>query len=354
VEYRNSMVEGCLANVREWLMCHTWIRWYIRDGHGNLRPIWDGTKATEAHLSEPRWRGYGMMRRTERLFDDRDIEDPGALDAELLKYESFPDERKKVQNVILRHKNVACVETRSRGPVRRRHREYDTRQREKMVIPTMYDAGRAECDRDIGDQIRELEKSSGHDSDQRREPTDRFDDYGRYLSQTILRNSYRRFQRTFPENPYRVVVTEYSCEADREFPDQPLLQFWTWSASLHVLPAAKRDEKLGAGLQRYDIADDKGDWCGSIVLDKAWADTNVLKKMKQEFIAISEAKNFTCEECEVWTYYIPKERDQSEWDLYYVLLVEERDSIVKQRVALGKVFRAAFENTQTWEEVVLG
>jgi hypothetical protein len=287
------------------------------------------------------------MRNTERLFDDRDIEDPGAPDADLLKYESYPDE---IDYVYER--------ARSRGRAHRGRREYDTRRRENIVRHRKYDTGRSFEPEHVQvvhrDDWHEAKENFGQNSNQRREPRDRFDDYGRYLPQTLLRDSYRRFQRTFPENPCRVVVTDYSREVNREFPDQPLLQFWTWSASLHVLPPAKRDEKLGAGLQRYNIADDEGDWCGSIVLDEAWADRHVLKKTKQEFIAISEAKNFTYEECEVWTYYIPKERDQSEWDLYYVLLVEERNSIVKQRVALGKVFRAAFENTQTWEEVVLG
>ena len=36
---------------------------------------------------------------------------------------------------------------------------------------------------------------------------------------------------------------------------------------------------------------------------------------RHEFIAISESKAFTKDECEIWTYYIAKDRDQSEWDL---------------------------------------
>ena len=57
-EYKSSMVDGCLSNVQEWLMKHTWIHWYIRDGHGNLRPLWHHQKSTEDKSSERRWKGY--------------------------------------------------------------------------------------------------------------------------------------------------------------------------------------------------------------------------------------------------------------------------------------------------------
>ena len=40
VEYQPGMVGGCLINLREWLAQHTWIHWYIRDGQGDLRPLW--------------------------------------------------------------------------------------------------------------------------------------------------------------------------------------------------------------------------------------------------------------------------------------------------------------------------
>ena len=99
------------------------------------------------------------------------------------------------------------------------------------------------------------------------------------------------------------------------------------------------------------MADEIGDWCGSLVADEEWMTKS--QRSKHEFIAISEAKAFTKDECDVWTYYIPKEREQSEWDLYYVLLVERKDNMRWERVALGKVFRAAFANAE-WKEIILG
>ena len=76
-----------------------------------------------------------------------------------------------------------------------------------------------------------------------------------------------------------------------------------------------------------------------------------------ELIAISEAKDFTPEEFTGWNYYIPKERDESEWDLWYVLLVEKIDEVVVRRVGLGKVFQEAFENScspgKEWKEFIM-
>ena len=55
------------------------------------------------------------------------------------------------------------------------------------------------------------------------------------------------------------------------------------------------------------------------MLDAQWIDK--AKTARQEFIALSESKKFTNEECETWSYYVPKEREESEWDLFYVMLI---------------------------------
>ncbi|KAJ3527882.1 hypothetical protein NM208_g10488 [Fusarium decemcellulare] len=41
MSYEPETLKGCLDDVQSWLMNHTWICWYLRDGHGNLRPLWD-------------------------------------------------------------------------------------------------------------------------------------------------------------------------------------------------------------------------------------------------------------------------------------------------------------------------
>ncbi len=54
---------------------------------------------------------------------------------------------------------------------------------------------------------------------------------------------------------------------------------------------------------------------------------NKVDGSRRDFLAISDAKAFKEEECETWTYYVPKEKENSEWELFHVLLVEMTDRI---------------------------
>ncbi|KAI8930942.1 hypothetical protein NX059_011957 [Plenodomus lindquistii] len=159
------------------------------------------------------------------------------------------------------------------------------------------------------------------------------------------------------ECPYPPIIHPYDGNLDSDpsrGPLMPLLQFWTWYAQLNVISRPK-DAQAEAGLhqdlERCSIADDNGDWCGSIVLDRAWV--KGCKDARQEFVAISEAKAFSELECDSWTYYIPKERDESEWDVFHVLLIERKEE-KWERVGLGKVFKEAFLRTTEWREIMLG
>jgi hypothetical protein len=137
----------------------------------------------------------------------------------------------------------------------------------------------------------------------------------------------------------------------------PVLQFFTWSAQLCVTIRDARGtggtvESEDMGLSQCDILDGAGDWCGAIVLDKDWIRDK--QGLMFYFIALSDAQKFTIKECPTWTYYIPKERDESEWDLYYVMLLQRNhERGLWERVGIGKVFQAAFCNRQ-WDEIKLG
>ena len=52
-----------------------------------------------------------------------------------------------------------------------------------------------------------------------------------------------------------------------------------------------------------------------------------------------------------------QEQEESEWDLFFVLLVERTKQNIARRVALGKVFRDAFENAffpeKSWSEIIM-
>lgn len=157
------------------------------------------------------------------------------------------------------------------------------------------------------------------------------------------------------EYPYPPVIHPHNRNpnSDRS-PLMPLLQFWTWYAQLNIACRPKdapAEANLHPGLERCSIADDNGDWCGSIVLNSKWV--KKCKYARQEMIAISESKAFTFLECESWTYYIPKERHESEWDVFYVLLIERKEE-KWERVGLGKVFKEAFMRTAQWREIMLG
>ena len=77
MEYKPSLIQGTMDNMHKWLMEHTWIIWYLRDGHGNLTPIWNHSMNSKLlrhsssdpsvqstgfkNLGEPtenRWTGY--------------------------------------------------------------------------------------------------------------------------------------------------------------------------------------------------------------------------------------------------------------------------------------------------------
>ena len=106
-------------------------------------------------------------------------------------------------------------------------------------------------------------------------------------------------------------MAEYATKPSIEFPDQPILQFWTFHARLHLVYRDENQEKSRLserGLARYDVVDGIGDWCGSLLLHQRWK-RNIFDTEQYDFIAISDAKEFTEVECPTWTYYIPKERD---------------------------------------------
>ncbi|KAJ9667166.1 hypothetical protein H2201_002686 [Coniosporium apollinis] len=82
-------------------------------------------------------------------------------------------------------------------------------------------------------------------------------------------------------------------------PKEGCLHFWTYTAfftlSRKSMSGAAFKSSLDPGLHRFGILDSKGDWCGTVVLDKTWLDA---VGGTFEFVAISEAKDFALEECD--------------------------------------------------------
>lgn len=195
------------------------------------------------------------------------------------------------------------------------------------------------------------------------------DPYGRNFStKEARRYEERKFKKRAPESPFAVHMAQYSSRYPFDG-DSPILQFWAESVWLYLVEPMRRFQPkdsgatCGSGLRRYGIADGAGDWCGSIVLSEEWAQEKIRQLhisgggARFQFLAFSDAKKFTEEECETWSYYVPLDRQQSEWNLYYVMLVESQDG-VHYRVGVGKVFKSAFQRgargSSRWEEIVLG
>lgn len=107
------------------------------------------------------------------------------------------------------------------------------------------------------------------------------DEYGRSTADNTICKipqlcAKEDFTLTLPEDTYHVrKTTSYErTTSNSGFPDQIFLQFFTWKASFHVVPAtdemvnhSDRRVSLGAGLRRCHIMNQHGDKCGPIVVD---------------------------------------------------------------------------------------
>lgn len=181
------------------------------------------------------------------------------------------------------------------------------------------------------------------------------DDYGRKV-RGMVRQGWPKFTRSISDNPFGVKMVDFH-NGRSHLPDQAILQFYTLRAQFYVLPNDEATElsSPGDGLVRCDVADDNNDWCGHIVLNEDWARPR--GGTKRHFIAMSEAKSFTQEECRNWAHYIPRAQEDVEWDLYYVLLIEwKQKRLLWERVGLGKVCKVAFKvgGSERQEEILLG
>jgi hypothetical protein len=244
VYYPPDVLEGCLLDIHDWLIHHTWIVWYIRNSNGDLEPLWQGYTG---------------------------------------------DHTKRLQNVKKRWKGY--------------FKPGDT-------------------------------KSEGGKND--------VSAYGRDRYPYDLPSPRTEFYRTLPDNGFGTRISR-----ERKNSLQSILQFWTWKCEFNIV----LNNHPGAGLARCDVLDNHRNWCGTVVVDESWAKDHNQKTC--QFIALSDARKFTDDECTSWTYTIPKNLEDIEWDLYHVMLVEEFEArCVCERMGLGKVLKAAFKGAE-WAEIIL-
>lgn len=374
VKYDPDMVGGCTQDMRSWLRDHTWIDWHIRDGFGTLQRVWDGKNGSKGDQStKPKWRGYEPANDSDDDDDyDSDYDSDGNSDGSNNSDGNNEDKDAESSAPSPVHSFTEGSTASSADGLANGHASDVVE--DASVAPSNSDEceHNTEPDAHHANKVKEAQKGSAAEKQKGKavqwedEGIDGRDNYGRpVLGTTFTRFRSRilssEFQLTLPEYPYNVSLAENSPFAapDDRF-DQPLLQFFTWMAEFHVVRSTmtNTNEDLHPKLSRCHITDSMGNKCGSIVVDSAWLcqKESGLLQTKFKFIAISEAKSFTQAEFPDWTYYIPKERDESEWDLFFVLLVEfyEKEGL-HRRVALGKIFQAAFSrSSEEWKEIILG
>ncbi|KAI1426016.1 heterokaryon incompatibility protein [Xylaria sp. FL1777] len=441
VAFKDSTVGGLLDNVSEWINTHTWIEWWVRDGHGDLRPLWNSKKSKTDRSTDCRWRGYRRSGvRADMLLRPSPRENERYQPDNEYPFQAEDDIEREVVIITnrLRDSNISAESSASKSDEASSEESQDdaTLRGSRSPSPTRYPNGVSRSGRppsrvenslvqfrsplrrdDYGGRRRSspirsrspspdpYASGTHYSSRPDRRPPNRYpgppspvrEDYrrrnsppgrARHFREPSTRTPYNadypirstnpthnseffdmifegrgeEFNITLRDYPYRVVMAPFTSKLESfEFPLLPILQFRTWHTTLYVKAAtafsAEKNEgmesqsvDIGPGQVRCHIADDAGDWVGSIVLDAQWAARQ--NSPRHEFIAISDAKNFTQAECDTWTYYIPKERKESEWDLFYVLLIERKDE-KWERVGLGKVFKESFRNAK-WKEIMLG
>ncbi|KAK8106475.1 hypothetical protein PG999_009834 [Apiospora kogelbergensis] len=427
-EYASNMTDGCVSNVQEWLRDHTWIRWYVRDYEGNLRPLWDMEHLLEDRSTESRWRGYagrrdwgiqtnhassqplpsGPVRQYVQQYSPPPppaTENYGPPSAEYRppppRPPPFPTppppppppsthyqpqtatrtSRPRPEHSWSRQTNSVYLQRLPSGYYEEVDLEEQHQQPSKLRRPPV-----SKRPNDIAEAIvapapymSEGEHHAEEDSywseeidDNDGEPTTADnsgateDSYGRPIRAGMEKLNATNFTGILPDNPFSIIRGPFSAPEDGgDIHATPILQFWTWRTELLVTrraapedppppPASPPDE-----LCHHNVVDKSGDWCGSIALPSRFLhagsggpDDGAAALVM--FIALSDARSLTVDECPTWNYYIPKEREESEWDLYYVMLVERnRERALWERVAVGKVFRAAFRDA-VWDEIKLG
>ncbi|EXF73712.1 hypothetical protein CFIO01_02482 [Colletotrichum fioriniae PJ7] len=139
------------------------------------------------------------------------------------------------------------------------------------------------------------------------------------------------------------------------------LYFWTYTAFFQLSRTSRSSpsfaSKLEAGLHRFGLLDLNGDWCGTVILEDTWF-ARVGDVV--ELAAISDARDFSMEELDSWNYYVPEDREVSEWHLYYAFVITwNKDCSVAERAGLAKVYQRAFDVAsfhpgKAWKEITLG
>jgi hypothetical protein len=137
----------------------------------------------------------------------------------------------------------------------------------------------------------------------------KLDDYGRSISYDL--ENCCKFTSILRDNPFGVIWDISPSDVETYTRSMQVLQFFTLSSQFYVRPRSRTEITDQTRQFLYcEIFDMAGDWCGCIKLDGSWIANR--QETPLHFIAISDAKSFTRNECPEWNYYIYTEREESE------------------------------------------
>ncbi|KAN0122856.1 HET domain containing protein [Hyaloscypha variabilis] len=374
MDYTADMIDGCSQNAHEWLEHHTWIQWHIRDYKGYLRPLWNRKKRYEDLSSDVRWKGYAGLpkspspggelavndasksrnggsednKRKRKWQDQADIEQASSLYAhdEINTQDSHYGGQtdNEESSRFHRESNTAYINALPENyyavgfnPVNEKSSNGPTK---SSSLSRRADTKHAEARIGFSGSRPEATKVNG-----------KLDDYGRSIRYDL--EICCNFTSILPDNPFGVIRDISPSDIETYTRSMPVLQFFTLSSQFYVKPRSRTGITDQTRQILYcEIFDMAGDCCGCIKLDGSWIANR--QETLLHFIAISDAKSFTRNECPEWNYYIHTEREESEWDLYYVLLLERNvERALWERIGLGKIFKAAFADAD-WTEIKLG
>ncbi|KAK3376334.1 heterokaryon incompatibility protein-domain-containing protein [Lasiosphaeria ovina] len=347
VTYDAKFLDGCLINVHDWLINRTWIDWNIRDGDGNIKNVWNDYSETIRNRQQPRqpeadsmggrWSGY----------------QPITSESARQERERQPSAPAPGRDVVININNELYQPP---NPERPRSRYSDREgggfSESQSYSSINYEPRVRVTERVIAPPPPPPPPPSPPPPPPEAPCAPLTDSYGRRIRYP---NMDRRLAATIADNPFGIRQSQQRV-TDASF-TLPILQFHTWSSNFYVLDSGSEQnfsQTLGEGLARCHVADQSHDWCGTVVLDREWITAHGGTLCR--FIALSEAKSFTADECTHWAHYIAKDRDEIEWDLFHVLLVRYNNRrLLWERVGVGKVLQQAFDMTkESWTEVLLG
>ncbi|RYP34716.1 hypothetical protein DL767_004162 [Monosporascus sp. MG133] len=382
------MVGGLLDNVSDWLNNLTWLKWWVRDGNGDLRPLQDDLDAKDDKTEQAKWNGYGgrgfTNRKTQTRRHPRENEqykpektyhaalqpdytssqeslenlDEVSSGTETSRGSSgseeengyreyqrdprspqWPRESESFRSKHIRFVGLQNSRTRNRHssnplpplsfrplpapsypqapgyPPPLGHPQLPGRPPPRTHFQqTQYSSaveGPGYASPPTGDESGEL--PVGKNSALSARESSRYDAHRKndWPSKESCSRNYSKDSVKPPHNPrlfamFFRTTTESSLDS-YEFPLLPILQFRTWRPWLFTKTAAA----AAAPPRQNRPQTAPRPTLRSIVLDAPWLGEQ--RSPRQESIAVSQARKFMPDECNEWTYYVPKEREENEW-----------------------------------------